>query len=117
MSWKLWGGAVARDPLLQALCLTESKFREKETREYGERKVCKSSLFDAPCCCGKTSTVRGDTVGGLVGDSRPRFAFGNGPGLWPLVSSTSPPRGERPRALGERGNFNPMALEYHKMER
>lgn len=44
MSWKLWGGAVARDPLLQALCLTESKFREKETREYGERKVCKSSF-------------------------------------------------------------------------
>lgn len=35
MSWKLWGGSVPRDPLLQALCLTECKFREKETREYG----------------------------------------------------------------------------------
>lgn len=83
----------------------------------GRGKFVKVHLFDAPCCCGKTSTVRGDSVGGLVGDSRPRFAFGNGPGLWPLVSSTSPPRGERPGALGERGNFNPMALECRKMER
>lgn len=39
----------------------------KKLENRGRGKFAKVHWFDAPCCCGKEATLRGDAVGGLVG--------------------------------------------------
>lgn len=81
-------------------------------------KFLKVHLFDAPCCCGKAPTVRGDAVGGLVGGSRPPGAFGNRPCIFQEPSWS--PGGGSWVWVGVQETEEiliPVALEYQKMER